>query len=74
VFSVAFAGAGVHGGQAYGRSDKIAAFPADNPVTPADFIATILFAVGIDPHAELRDKLDRPVAACTGHPVAPLFS
>ncbi len=74
VFSVAFAGAGVRGGQVYGRSDKIAAFPADNPVTPADFIATILFALGIDPHAEMRDKLNRPVAACTGHPVAPLFS
>lgn len=68
-----FAGGGTQGGQVYGRSDKIAVFPADNPVLPADFIATILFALGIDPHAELRDKLDRPVAACTGTPVAQLF-
>ena len=74
VFSVAFAGGGVQGGQVYGRSDAIAAFPADNPVSPGDFIATILFALGIDPHAEMRDKLDRPVAASTGKPLDRLFS
>jgi hypothetical protein len=74
VFSVAFAGGGVQGGQVYGRSDAIAAFPADNPVSPGDFIATILFALGIDPHAEMRDKLDRPVAASTGKPLERLFS
>jgi hypothetical protein len=73
VFSVAFAGGGVQGGQVYGRSDKIAAFPADNPVTPENFVATILFALGIDPQAEMRDRLDRPVAASTGQPVAQLF-
>ena len=48
--------------------------PADNPVGPADFVATILFALGINPQAELRDKLDRPVAACTGKPLEQLFS
>ena len=53
---------------------SIAAFPADNPVLPGDFIATILFALGIDPHAEMRDKLNRPVAACTGKPLTQLFS
>jgi hypothetical protein len=74
VFSVVFAGGGIKGGQVYGRSDAIAAFPADNPVTPADFVATIFAALGIDPHAELRDKLDRPVAACTGAPVTQLFA
>src|SRR4029079_8149059 len=35
------AGGGVPGGQIYGSSDKQAAFPADNPVDPADVTATI---------------------------------
>lgn len=41
------AGGGVRGGQTYGSSDKIAAYPADRPVTPADVTKTVYHAMGI---------------------------
>ena len=49
-YSVAFAGAGVRGGQVFGRSDKIGSEPASNAVGPEHLHATIFRALGIDPH------------------------
>ena len=49
VFSAAFAGAGVRGGQTIGQSDRIGAYPASRPYSPGDFAATIYRALGIDP-------------------------
>jgi Protein of unknown function (DUF1501) len=74
VFSAALAGAGVQGGQTIGRSDKIGAYPASRPYTPADLAATIYQSLGIDPATEVRDRLNRPVRLCTGEPIAPVFS
>lgn len=71
--SVLFAGGGVRGGQVYGATDKIAAYPTDKPVSPEDFLATIYHAMGIDPQAELRDRENRPHRLCDGHPVTALF-
>ena len=39
--SIVMAGGGVWGGQVYGKSDRIAAYPTENPVTPGDVGATI---------------------------------
>ena len=47
--SALLAGGGIRGGQVYGSSDKIAAYPKDNPVSPEDFLATIYHALGLDP-------------------------
>ena len=74
VFSAALAGGGVQGGQTIGRSDKIGAYPASRPYTPADLAATIYQSLGIDPATEVRDRLNRPVRLCTGEPIAPVFS
>ncbi len=74
VFSAALAGGGVQGGQTIGRSDKIGAYPASRPYTPADLAATIYQSLGIDPSTEVRDRLNRPVRLCTGEPIAPLFT
>src|SRR5438105_2934571 len=52
--SALLAGGGIRGGQVYGSSDKIAAFPKDNPVSPEDFLATIYHAFGLPPDAEIR--------------------
>jgi Protein of unknown function (DUF1501) len=41
VYSVALAGGGISGGQVYGSSDRIGAYPRDNPCGPADIHATI---------------------------------
>ena len=71
--SALFAGGGVRGGQVYGRSDKNAAYPSDNPVSPTDFLATIYSALGVDPEGEVRDRENRPHRVCEGKPVLALF-
>ena len=71
-FSVLFAGGGIKGGQVYGQSDKIAAYPATLPTTPADFTATIYHCLGIDPHQEVHDQGDRPIMLSKGSPIGPL--
>ena len=68
-YTVLFAGAGINGGQVYGSSDKIGAYPADNPTTPAYFVATIYHLLGIDPHREEHDQLNRPFTLSRGNPV-----
>lgn len=71
-YSVAFAGAGIRGGQVYGRSDAIASAPADAPCGPADLHATIFHALGISADAHVHDSLGRPMPLCDGVPL-PLF-
>jgi hypothetical protein len=74
VFSVALAGGGIRGGQVHGASDRIGAYPAESPVTPGDLMATVCHCLGVDPHTELRDQFDRPLALCKGEPVAALLA
>ena len=74
VFTTVFAGAGVRGGQVIGRSDKIGAYPATRPYTPADLAATVYRALGIDPSVELTDRLGRPIRLCAGEEITPLYS
>ena len=71
-YSVAFAGAGIQGGQVYGRADRVAALPVDNACGPADLHATIFHALGIPHDAHLTDAFGRPLAMCEGR-VLPLF-
>ncbi len=72
-YSALLAGGGIRGGQVYGSSDKLGAFPAENPVAPEDLLATIYHALGIDPAHEIRDRENRPFAISTGSPVTALF-
>jgi hypothetical protein len=71
--SVVLAGGGIRGGQVYGASDKIAAYPTDRPVKPEDLIATVYSALGIPPEAEIYDQQHRPYRACDGEPLVELF-
>jgi uncharacterized protein (DUF1501 family) len=68
-----FAGAGVRGGQVIGRSDKNGGYPATAPYSPDDIGATVYTVLGIDPHAEVRDRLGRPVQLNRGRVITPLF-
>ncbi len=45
--SVLLAGGGIRGGQTYGTSDRVAAYPADKPVAPEDITKSIYHAMGI---------------------------
>lgn len=57
--SVLMAGGGVRGGQVYGTSDRLAAYPAERPVSPADIAKTVYHAAGVrDLQAE--DSQGRP--------------
>ena len=73
-YSVMLAGGGITGGQVYGQSDKIAGRPASNPVTPADFVATVYHCLGIDPHAETHDQGNRPFVLSKGNVIEALVS
>jgi hypothetical protein len=73
-YSAALAGAGIKGGQVYGGSDRWAAYPSRDPVSPDDLGATILHALGIDPSLELTDLDGRPLRINTGRPVVELFA
>jgi hypothetical protein len=72
-FSVLLAGGGVTGGAVHGASDKIGAYPAADPVTPADLAATIYWRFGLDPGTEIRDQTGRPFRLAEGKPIRKLF-
>lgn len=72
-FSALFAGAGVRPGQVIGKSDKTAAYPSTTPYTPDDVGATVYTVLGVDPHADVRDRLNRPVQLNRGRVIHPLF-
>ena len=60
LYNILLTGAGVKHGYVHGASDDKAERPTANPVTPADFIATLYAAMGIDPSAFLEDSGGRP--------------
>lgn len=68
-YSILLAGGGIQGGQVYGSSDRIGAFPETNPVTPADLAATIFDRFGIDPATEIHDTTGRPWRISSGSPI-----
>ncbi|MDB4802680.1 DUF1501 domain-containing protein, partial [bacterium] len=66
VYSTVLAGGGIRGGQIVGASDSKGAEVLDNPISPADLLATVWHQLGIDPHTELRDRLNRPLQLSEG--------
>ena len=68
-----FAGGGIHGGAVYGASDKHAAYPAEHPVSPQDYAATILHALGVPADTMLADRAGRPHHVYGGKPIEALF-
>lgn len=59
-------GGGIKPGIEYGTTDAIAAYPASNPVSPADIVATIYKQLGIDPSTMLPDRTGRPLPIAHG--------
>jgi hypothetical protein len=64
-FSLLFGG-GIRAATVYGATDRIGAYPVSNPVSPADFVATIYHLLGIDPHLTVPDHLGRPIPIAHG--------
>ena len=65
-YTVLLAGGGVKRGYVHGTSDRLGAFPAQDAVRPEDLSATLFHLLGIDPHTEVRDPLNRPLPISTG--------
>ena len=72
-FSLVMAGGGIRGGRVYGASDRIAAYPSADPVTPGDLIATLYHLLGVDPTTLIHDRQNRPFPLADGHPVLGLL-
>ena len=71
--SVLLAGGGIQGGVVYGASDKIGAYPSENPIDPVDIHATMYHCMGLDPAALIHDRLGRPHPLSVGKPVMELL-
>jgi len=71
-FSSIIAGAGIAGGQVYGKSDKHGAYVTSNPVRPEEMAATIYHALDIPLNEPQNNSgISRPLT--TGKPVMELF-
>ena len=57
--TVLLAGAGLRGGTVFGATDRHAAEVVTDPVSPGDLTATMLEALGIDPHQLVADANGR---------------
>jgi uncharacterized protein (DUF1501 family) len=73
-FTSVIAGAGVKRGVVYGKSDKTASAPLENPVHPRELLATIYHAVGINPATLVYNHLNQPRELVQGEPVTALMS
>lgn len=72
-YTALIAGAGIPGGQLYGESDATASAPKEKPVHPNDLLATVYYALGINPATEIRNHLDQPRDLVKGSPVFGLW-
>ena len=70
--SVLLAGGGIRGGTVYGASDRIAAYPIDNPVDPVDVHATLYHCMGLNSEQMMTDQLRRPQPFSTGRVISAL--
>ena len=73
-YTAVLAGGGVKGGYVYGASDTLGAYPAGDPVTPADLAATIFHRFGVDPATKIHDATGRPYHIFEGQSVHELFA
>jgi hypothetical protein len=67
------AGAGIKRGSVYGKSDATGSAPTENPVHPTDLLATVYYALGIDPAMEVLNDLKQPRPLVKGQPLVNLF-
>lgn len=59
-YSALLAGAGFAPGRIIGRTDKIAGYVEETPISPKDIVTTLFHVLGIEPHTEIFDPQGRP--------------
>jgi hypothetical protein len=72
-YTAVIAGAGVKRGFVYGKSDKTASAPLDNPVHPTELLATIYHSVGIPPSTIVYNHLNQPRELVKGEPITAIL-
>jgi len=72
-YTAVVGGAGIKRGQVYGKSDKTASAPIDNPVHPTQLLATIYHSFGIAPDTIVYNHLNQPRELVKAEPVNGLF-
>jgi len=66
-YSMLLAGGGIPGGRVFGSSDRAAAYPSSNAISPSDWGATLFHLAGFSPDAEAFDLLqNRRRRICDG--------
>jgi uncharacterized protein (DUF1501 family) len=73
-YTACIAGAGSKRAFVYGKSDKTASAPLENPVHPTELLATIYHSVGIDPATIVYNHLNQPRELVQGEVVTGLLS
>src|SRR3954466_5462349 len=59
-YTALMAGAGIKRGALYGKSDATGSSPAEDPVHPTEILASVYYALGIDPHTIVLNHLNQP--------------
>lgn len=72
-FSLALAGGGIRGGQVIGETDPQGSPAPKNPVSVDDLYATVLTAMGINPHKQVISPIGRPMKLSEGEPLRQLL-
>jgi hypothetical protein len=54
-------------------SDRQAAYPQSNAVSPGDLVATMFHSLGVDPAGHFNDLAQRPFRIATGEPLVKLY-
>jgi hypothetical protein len=73
-YTSVIAGAGIKRGYVHGKSDKTASAPIESPVHPAQLLATIYHAFGIEPETIVYNHLNQPRELVKAQAVTELFS
>lgn len=72
-YTACLAGAGIKRGAVYGKSDKTASAPLENPVHPTELLATIYHAIGMNPRSIVYNHLNQPREMVKSDAVTALF-
>jgi uncharacterized protein (DUF1501 family) len=73
-WSCVFAGGGIRGGQAYGRTSADGLRVEENQVGIGDVLATLCAALGVPPDHENITPADRPIKLAEGEPIAGILT
>lgn len=73
-YTALLAGAGIKRGYVHGKSDQTASAPLENPVHPAELLATIYESFGIAPETLVYNHLNQPRELVKAGAVSSLFA